>query len=68
MPEASGQGSVAVAVAPVLGTAFVLEGVWLAPGVASLGWDDVDAAAGYELMYRGPDGWRLLSEREPSGV
>ena len=52
---------------PVLGAGFVLEGVWLAPGVASLGWDDVDAAAGYELMYRGPDGWRLLSEREPSG-
>ncbi len=33
---------------PVLGAGFVLEGVWLASGVASLGWDDVDAAAGPE--------------------
>ena len=52
---------------PVLGAGFVLEGVWLAPGVASLGWDDVEAAAGYELMYRSPNGWMLLSGREPSG-
>lgn len=37
-PEAPGQGSVAVAAGPVLGAGFVLEGVWLAPGVASLGW------------------------------
>ena len=44
----------------------LLEGVWLAPGVASLGWDNVEAAVGYELMYRGPDGWGLLSAREPS--
>ena len=65
-PEASGQGSVAVAAGPVLGAGFVLEGVWLAPGVASLGWDNVEAAVGYELMYRGPDGWGLLSAREPS--
>ena len=67
VPEASGQGSVAVAAVPVLGAGFVLDGVWLAPGVASLGWDDVAASVGYELMHRGPDGWRLLSEREPSG-
>ncbi len=52
---------------PVLGEGFVLEGVRLAPGVASLGWDDAEAAAGYELMYRSPDGWVLLSDREPSG-
>ncbi len=52
---------------PVLGEGFVLEGVRLAPGVASLGWDDVEDAAGYELMYRGPEGWVLLSGREPSG-
>ncbi len=68
-PEASGQGAVAVAAAPVLGAGFALEGVRLAPGVASLGWDDAEAAAGYELMYRSADGWLLLSEHEPqSGV
>ena len=64
-PEATEHGSAGSG--PALGAGFVLEGVWLAPGVASLGWDDVDAAAGYELMYRGPDGWQLLSGREPSG-
>ena len=35
--------------------------------MVSLGWDDVDAAAGYELMYRSSGGWVLLSEREASG-
>ena len=60
-------GSGAAGDAPVLGAGFVLEGVWLAPGVASLGWDDVEAAAGYELMFRSADGWGLLSEDEPRG-
>ena len=36
-------------------------------GGGVFGLDDVEAAAGYEVMYRGPDGWVLLSEREPSG-
>ncbi len=51
---------------PTLGAGFVLEGVRLSPGLASLDWDDVDAADGYELMYRSADGWELLSEREAS--
>ena len=67
--ETAEQASVPAAVSdgPVLGAGFVLEGVRLAPGVVSLGWDDVEAASGYELMFRGPDGWVLLSAREPSG-
>lgn len=61
------QASAPLSAAPVLGSGFALEGVWLTPSVASLGWDDVAAAAGYELMYRSADGWLLLSEHEPQG-
>lgn len=35
---------------PALGAGLMLEGVRLAPGAASLGWDDVEAAASYEVM------------------
>ena len=65
--ETAEQASVASAAAPVLGAGFVLEGEWLTPGVVSLGWDDVEAATGYELMYRSSGGWVLLSERESTG-
>lgn len=67
LPEAADRMSAPVPGGPELGAGFVLEGVRLAPGVASLGWDDVAAATGYELMFRSPDGWVPLSEREPAG-
>ena len=56
-----------VASGPVLGTAFVLEGAWVASGVVWLDWGDVDDADGYELMYRSAHGWLLLSQDEPAG-
>ena len=51
----------------MLGSGFALEGQWLIPGAASLNWNDVAAASGYELMYRGAGGWVLLSEHESRG-
>ena len=56
-----------VSTAPVLGEGFVLGGQWLAAGVVSLDWGDVESASGYELMFRSADGWVLLSEDGPSG-
>ena len=56
-----------VSTAPVLGEGFVLGGQWLAAGVVSLDWGDVESASGYELMLRRADGWVLLSEDGPSG-
>ena len=50
VPEVSEQVSAMVASGPVLGTAFVLEGAWVASGVVWLDWGDVDDADGYELM------------------
>ena len=67
VPEVSEQVSAMVASGPVLGTAFVLEGAWVASGVVWLDWGDVGDAAGYELMYRSADGWLLLSQDEPAG-
>ncbi|WP_419844956.1 leucine-rich repeat domain-containing protein [Candidatus Poriferisocius sp.] len=37
------------------------------PGAVWLEWDDTAGASGYEVMWRSPDGWALLSEREPAG-
>ena len=54
---------------PALGAGFVLEGEWVASGVVWLDWDDMDAAAGYEVMYRSAGGWVLLADDEaPGGV
>ncbi len=57
----------AAAAAAVLGEGFVLAGEWVASGVVWLDWDDIDDAAAYELMYRGADGWALLSQDAPVG-
>ncbi|WP_419847739.1 leucine-rich repeat domain-containing protein [Candidatus Poriferisocius sp.] len=37
------------------------------PGAVWLEWDDAAGASGYEVMWRSPGGWALLSEREPAG-
>ncbi|WP_419943769.1 S8 family serine peptidase [Candidatus Poriferisodalis sp.] len=66
-PPEQQERSFSVPGAPVLGTGFVFEGERVSPGVASLGWDEVPGASGHELMFRGPSGWLLLSEREPVG-
>ena len=65
-PEGGSPAAVASA-APALAEGFAVEGQWVASGVVWLDWDDVAAAAGYELMFRGAGGWLLLSEREPMG-
>ncbi|WP_419943762.1 hypothetical protein [Candidatus Poriferisodalis sp.] len=54
--ERAAQASVPLPGGPELGPDFVLEGERVLPGVASLGWDEVPGASGYELMFRGPDG------------
>jgi Leucine-rich repeat (LRR) protein/subtilisin family serine protease len=58
---------VGAAAGPVLGEGFVLAGERVASGVVWLDWGDVEDAAGYELMFRGTDGWGLLSQDEPAG-
>ena len=69
VPEVSESEQVAATVgaSPALGSAFVLEGEWVASGVVWLDWDDVEGAAGYEVMYRSADGWVLLSGGEAVG-
>ena len=55
--------------APSLGEGFDTSGRWLVPGTVSLDWDDVEAASGFELMWRSPEGWALLSGHgDTSGV
>ncbi|MDE0498532.1 MAG: leucine-rich repeat domain-containing protein [Acidimicrobiaceae bacterium] len=46
--------------APSLGVGFVLAGVWLAPGVVGLDWDDVAGVSGYEMLVSDGGGWVLL--------
>ncbi len=55
--------------APSLREGFDTSGRWLVPGTVSLDWDDVSGASGFELMWRSPEGWALLSGRgDTSGV
>ena len=48
----------------MLGNSFAAQGEWLVPGTVSLDWDDMEAASGFELMWRGEQGWALLSQRD----
>lgn len=53
--------------APVLGAGFVLSAERVSAGLARLGWDDVAAADGYEVMALSRGRWLLLSPGDAVG-